>query len=314
MRLSHNHELIEPVAQFISCKILAPLDWQTFSDTFAAYLKRRRNTLSSSVDLFPTLACLAAGGESARAIPVTSAWMLFILAARLFDDLADGQQLAPEWSHFEPAVTSSMALFALGAANSALAHIGTGTVCKEITLAFNQALALATKSQHQEAEIRELSIEQYLGSIAAKTGFIFAVGAWAGGVVAAKEPCQLTVQSLHDYGLNIGIMDQIFDDCQDLAADLAQGVWTLPVFYALSQAANKERHDLRTALMAASGGDEVAVETTVSLINTYDAIPWSLMAAAAYQQRALAAIEALPEDNKRYLVTYAQRNNAQSVL
>ncbi|MCA9918706.1 MAG: polyprenyl synthetase family protein [Anaerolineales bacterium] len=251
---------------------------------------------------------------SGEAVPVTAAWTLFILAARLFDDLADGQQLAPEWSQFGPAATSSMALFALGAANSALAHVGTGTVCKEVTLAFNQALALATKSQYQETEIRELTIEQYLGTIAGKTGFIFAVGAWAGGMVAAEEPCQPTVQALHDYGLNIGIMDQIFDDCQDLAADLAQGVWTLPVFYALSQAADKERHDLRTTLIVARGGDEVAVETAVSLINAYDAIPWSLMAAAAYQKRALAAIEALPEDNKRYLVEYAQRNNAQSVL
>ncbi|MCA9941950.1 MAG: polyprenyl synthetase family protein [Ardenticatenaceae bacterium] len=314
MFLSNNYELLEPVAQFISCELLAPLDWQTFSGTFAAYLRRRRNTPSAYVDLFPTLACLAAGGESVRAISVTAAWTLFILAARLFDDLADGQQLALEWRHFKPTTTTSMALFALGAANSALAQADSRIVYEEVSLAFNQALALAAKSQQLETENLELSIEQYLGTIATKTGFIFAVGAWAGGMIATKEPCQTTVQGLHDYGLNVGIMDQIYDDCQDLAVDLAQGIWTLPVLYAMSQAKSNKRHELQVALTSASRGEAGAVETAVSLITTYDAIPWSLMAAAAYQQRALAAIEALSPENKSYLVEYAQRNNAQLVL
>ncbi|MFZ1397671.1 MAG: class 1 isoprenoid biosynthesis enzyme [Candidatus Promineifilaceae bacterium] len=314
MYFSQHQELLEPVAQFIGREILVPLEWPLFSDAFASYLKRRRETPSLYVDLFPTLACIAAGGASVTAVPTTAAWILFILAARLFDDLADGQQLAPEWSQFEPATSSAMGLFALGAANSALAHIGSEIAFKEISLAFNQALALASKSQQLETETLELSVERYLGTIAAKTGFIFAVGAWTGGMVAAEKPCQPTVQALYDYGLNIGIMDQIVDDCQDLAADLAQGIWTLPVFYALSQAADKGRHDLRTALTAARGGDEEAVETAVSLIDTYDAIHWSLIAATAYQQRALSAIQALPDDNKRYLVEYAQRNNIQSVL
>lgn len=253
MNFSQRQELIEPVAQFISREILPPLEWPLFSNAFSAYLKRRQETPSSYVDLFPTLTCIAAGGVPEEAIPVTAAWTLFVLAARLFDDLADGQQLAPEWSQFGPATNSSMALFALGAANSALALTNSGTTCKEVTLAFNQALALASKSQQLEMDTREFSIEQYLGTIASKTGFIFAVGAWAGGMVATEKPRPTTVKALHDYGLNIGIMDQIVDDCQDLAADLAQGIWTLPVFYALSQAADKERHDLRTALTAARG-------------------------------------------------------------
>lgn len=311
---SPKDDLILPVKNFINHTLLAPLAWLDFSDLFNQYLVRRQKSASSSIDLFPTLTCLAAGGRTENAIQVTAAWVLFVLSARLFDDLADEQNLACEWAHLDRGSLMSMALFAQGAANNALAMLPSGYAFKEISLAFNQALAMAAKAQQQETQNQDFSIDQYLGVIASKTGFIFAVGAWAGGMVAAESPCPTTVKALHTYGLNVGISDQLVDDCQDLAADLAQGIWTLPVFYAISQATKEESAYLRTILGAAKGGDADNVETAVTHISAYDAIPWCLMVAAAYQQRALEAIQTLSPQNKSYLMKYAKRNNVESII
>ena len=311
---SPKDDLILPVKNFINHTLLAPLAWSDFSELFNHYLVRRQKVASSSIDLFPTLTCLAAGGRSENAIQVTAAWLLFVLSARMFDDLADEQKLAREWAHLDRVSMMSMALFAQGAANIALAMLPSGYACKEISLAFNQALAMAAKAQQQETQNQEFSIEQDLGVIATKTGFIFAVGAWAGGIVAAESPCPTTVKALHTFGLNVGIMDQLVDDCQDLAADLAKGIWTLPVFYAISQATKEESTHLRKFLGAAKGGDEEAVETAVAQISAYDAIPWCLTVVAAYQQRALEAIQTLSSQNRSYLINYAKRNNIESII
>ncbi len=307
MLANSTSNLIQPVQHYLNQTILNPLGWEDFTLCLNAYLTRRRGQRVMYVDLFPTLACLAAGGAPEQAIPVTSGWLLFILAARIFDDLSDGQQLAQEWHNADSQTTLAMALFALGAANSAVTQIPSGEISKEVSRTFNQALALAAKMQHDPTNASCPSVEKYLASIAAKTGLIFAAGAWSGGVVASDTPCQKTLSALYNYGLNVGIMDQIVDDCQDLTSDLAQGVWTLPVIYALAKVSGREHRNLLSTLQQAKGGDAKAVETAVSHIASYDSIPWCLTAAAAHQQRALKSLETLPHKNTLHLVAYAQQ-------
>lgn len=314
MLIDATPDLFKPVYHHLNQTILTQLSWSDFTHRLDAYLARRQGTSMMSVDLFPTLACVAAGGSPERAIPVNAAWLLFILSARIFDDLADGQQMAEEWHDINSQTTLALALFSLGAANSAVAQIPSGTVSKEISCAFNQALALAAKAQQESSSANFPSVEQYLATIAAKTGFIFAVGAWSGAMTASDSPCQQTIKSLYEYGLNIGIMDQIIDDCQDLSADLAQGVWTLPVIYALSQSTEKDRHNLLALLSRAKGGEIDAVNTAVAHITTYGSLTWCLTAAFAYQQRAITALKNLPTEKTIYLVEYAHRNDPASVI
>lgn len=306
--------LLKPVFHHINQTILTQLGWSDFTHRLDAYLARRQGTPMMSVDLFPTLSCVAAGGSPEQALSVTAAWVLFILSARIFDDLADGQKMAEEWHSTNSQTTLALALFALGAANSVIAQIPSGTVSKEISYAFNQALALAAKAQQESSRANYPSLEQYLATIAAKTGFIFAVGAWSGAMMVSDPPCQQTIKSLYEYGLNIGIMDQIIDDCQDLAVDLAQGVWTLPVIYTVSQSAENDRHSLLALLGRAKGGEVDAVNTAVAHITTYGSLTWCLTAAFAYQQRAITALKNLPTEKTIYLVEYAHRNDPTSVI
>ena len=82
----------------------------------------------------------------------------------------------------------------------------------------------------------------YFGSIAGKTASLMATACRIGAIVAGLD--RPAVESLTDYGKHVGMIFQIVDDILDLTAtdeelgkpsglDLAEGIYTLPVIYAL---------------------------------------------------------------------------------
>jgi heptaprenyl diphosphate synthase len=82
----------------------------------------------------------------------------------------------------------------------------------------------------------------YFGSIAGKTASLMATACRIGAIVGGLE--RPAVESLTDYGRHVGMIFQIVDDVLDLTAtdeelgkpsglDLAEGIYTLPVIYAL---------------------------------------------------------------------------------
>ncbi|HEY3827823.1 MAG TPA: polyprenyl synthetase family protein [Solirubrobacteraceae bacterium] len=86
------------------------------------------------------------------------------------------------------------------------------------------------------------SVERYYLAIAGKTASLFEVAAWLGGWLAGAPTA--TVNSLARFGREFGMAFQIADDILDVLApisetgklqakDLLQGVYSLPVIYAL---------------------------------------------------------------------------------
>jgi heptaprenyl diphosphate synthase len=87
------------------------------------------------------------------------------------------------------------------------------------------------------------SVEDYESAIEGKTAALFATACRVGGMVTgADEP---TLDALTRYGHHVGMCFQVVDDCLDLTAtdealgksvgkDLAEGIYTLPVIYALA--------------------------------------------------------------------------------
>jgi heptaprenyl diphosphate synthase len=88
------------------------------------------------------------------------------------------------------------------------------------------------------------SEEDYESAIEGKTAALFATACRIGGMVTgADEP---TLDALTRYGHHLGMCFQVVDDCLDLTAtdealgkpagqDLAEGIYTLPVIYALAE-------------------------------------------------------------------------------
>jgi geranylgeranyl pyrophosphate synthase len=251
----------------------------------------------------PVIACTVAGGQAEQVLPVAASWVLFILAGRIFDDLADGEEDNREvFTGCNAPTVISACLFAVSTANAALVHLDDATAHSAIATAFSHALALAVKSENNQPPLSQLSVEAYFETIAAKTGLVFATGAWAGGRVATDDKSVL--DALHQYGLHLGMMTQILDDCADLKIDLANQVWTLPLIYALTQ----EDHPLYerlSKLFVQQHQTPLWEDEVTAVITEMDAVSWCLQIAEAHRQQAINIIETLPcrRDLLSYYVT-----------
>jgi heptaprenyl diphosphate synthase len=102
----------------------------------------------------------------------------------------------------------------------------------------------------------------YFGSIAGKTASLMATACRIGAIVGGLD--RPAVESLTDYGKHVGMIFQIVDDILDLTAtdeelgkpsglDLAEGIYTLPVIYAL-----RSSPDLKALLGRPLDADGVA--------------------------------------------------------
>lgn len=283
--------------RFIKDNILPPFNWPMFERVLEEHQSNRLVRRNADVDVFPIAACLAAGGTAVQAMPLASSWALYIFAGRLFDDLVDGEGNERNLFAASTAPTRlSTCFFAISAANAALAHLDDIEAYRDIATAFSQAVGLAVKSENNRQALDQLSLEMYFETIAAKTGAIFAVGAWAGGRIAAREYSEEVLTALHRYGLHVGMMTQILDDCLDLKTDLANQVWTLPVIYALSQEDHPLSSRLRSLLACQLQIESDWLEEAVEIMAQINAIPWSLQLAEIHRHQAWAAISDLLPD------------------
>ena len=295
-------QLFRNTYDFIQQIILPTFDWPEFDHLITNYRQKRINT-GVYIDIFPALVAVASGGDVQQAIPLAASWTLFMFAARMFDDLLDGEGHEHEWWQGETAV-STTGLFAIGAANYALSYLDDCARQREIAEAFNKLLAMAAKVEGKRPLSKHASIEDYFADIASKTGLVFATGAWSGGVIAGGA--ESTLNALYQFGLKLGMMEQIVDDCQDVLVDLEKGVWTLPIFYAISAEKKGENGRLQSLLSQPEATSQWG-EAVQTILGEYDAINWSLTVAEVYQCQAIAALGKLPDGCVTELEAYANR-------
>ena len=136
------------------------------------------------------------------------------------------------------------------------------------------------------------SEEDYSSTIEGKTAALFATACRIGGMVSKVD--DPTLDALTRFGHHLGMCFQIVDDCLDLTAtdevlgkpsgqDLAEGIYTLPVIYALSDS-DALREMLGTPLDAARVREARELATTNGTVSA---------ALAVAQDHATKANEAL---------------------
>ncbi|MBI4582291.1 MAG: polyprenyl synthetase family protein [Planctomycetes bacterium] len=119
----------------------------------------------------------------------------------------------------------------------------TTVVCQRVSEATNTVCSGEILQTQKRFDLN-LNLDQYLGLIKMKTGALFAVSCELGGGLNAAAPGE--VKSLAEYGENLGVAYQIFDDCVDilgqerkagksLGTDVKQGKLTLPYLLLLHQ-------------------------------------------------------------------------------
>lgn len=158
-------------------------------------------------------------------------------------------------------------------------------------------------------------IEHYLDVIREKTGVLIASAGYLGALHAGAD--MKTVESLHKYGELVGLVFQIVDDIIDISSnseqsgktpgtDLREGVFTLPVLYAL-----REQSDAGARLREILVGpvtDDALVDEALELLAQTSGSAQALDVVRDLVQQAEAAIADLPEipakDALRMLASY----------
>ena len=200
----------------------------------------------------PTLTLGAAyastgGDASASAAAVTGAVAVELvhLGSLYHDDVIDEAEtrrnvpsVNARWSNIVAILAGD---FLLARASSLAASLGAPVA----------ALLAATIGELCRGQVLELqhlfdvgrSEEDYATAIEGKTAALFATACRIGGMVSDDD--EPTLDALTRFGTHLGLCYQIVDDCLDLTAtdaalgkpvgqDLVEGIYTLPVIYALA--------------------------------------------------------------------------------
>jgi octaprenyl-diphosphate synthase len=142
----------------------------------------------------------------------------------------------------------------------------------------------------------------YLTIITSKTAALMSAACAGGGIVAGAE--QVDIQSLKDFGLNMGIAFQIIDDVFDYTAnvettgkptgsDLREGKITLPLIYALTYLPQQERERLED-LFKGGGALEQDYREVTELVRGNGAIARCRYDAQEYVDRAARCLGPFP--------------------
>ena len=162
----------------------------------------------------------------------------------------------------------------------------------------------------------DITEEQYVQVIQYKTAKLFEAAAQVGAILAGADPVQ--EQALKNYGMYVGTAFQIIDDVLDYSGeteeigknvgdDLAEGKPTLPLIYLMHNGSEQAAKDIRHALKNADRSDFEKIHDYV--LNS-DALPYSINEARKAVEKAVACLNALPDNE----ITLAMRQLAEESL
>ena len=148
----------------------------------------------------------------------------------------------------------------------------------------------------------ELSEDGYLRVIRSKTAKLFEASARLAALLAQSPPA--VEQSCAGYGQALGTAFQVIDDVLDydgdvsemgknLGDDLREGKTTLPLIIAMQRGTEAERTTIRRAIET-GGTDQMA--QIIGIVQQTGALQATRDAAAVEAQRALDALQALPQN------------------
>ena len=171
------------------------------------------------------------------------------------------------------------------------------------------AAGLAEGEIRQKRHIGNVSIsrEEYFDIITRKTAMPIGTGARVGALIGDARVEQ--IEAAGAYGLNLGMAFQIVDDILDVVGDgvilgkrpgmdIKEGNVTILSIHALEDGSVSDRSELIRILRKRSK-DWGEVQTARRLIQESGAVPKARSEARAYGERAVAALDGLPDVDAR---------------
>ena len=246
----------------------------------------------------PSLCCEAVGGRPRRAIPVMAAWYALMLAARILDDLEDGESDGLLWQKLGTPRTINVATGLILAAPLALLQLRDQGIEDDLVLELiqeTQRAALRIGAGQQEDLVQVEDVDRNWKMVEAKAGEPFALACRAGAMAGGGTPAQ--VARLGEFGQCLGVLMQIADDVSGFwqapdRSDLTAGRKTLPVAYALALTPPAQREGLRGVFRQAQHDAVVAAQAPHELADL-GVLHILVIEAELWRQRAITSVEGL---------------------
>ncbi len=208
---------------------------------YARIIKSTLITIASKqndVIVIPVLACQAAGGNVDHAIPVAAAWFSFQIAARLLDDVEDGDINQKKYGNCTTPCIVNLSTGFMGIGNLILASLSDKLSAKQHSaLVQNFYRTMLDMSGAQHLDIIHASIpdsDTYWRHIQGKSGAFFGVGVQSGAICATMNTS--TLERYYKFGYHLGIALQLVNDYHGFFSDgphsdLAAGKRTAPIYF-----------------------------------------------------------------------------------
>lgn len=281
-------------------EIIAPLNWQELNQNLLVEQKRLRHP----ADTMPILACMTLGGDGEIAIPSAAAWILYTVTGRIFDDVQSQDLNSSSWLKGGVTRAMNMGLSLLSLAHASLLHIKTEPASiQKIAEQCSYTFAAAAWAQNQRKHITGIiSEETYFDITFKRTANFMATAMWSGAYLSKPNQSPAYLDAIYRYGLFLGVMSQIEDDCRDLEQDIRQGVFTLPVLYAMSKTDHPQYSVLASWLESGLFQD---AETIAHVVTQMGGVREAIKLAQLYQKQALESLSLIPDNPaKEHLSVY----------
>jgi hypothetical protein len=174
-----------------------------------------REEVSELIGFLPGLVAVRCGAHDDQAVHASAAWRMLRLAAKLLDDVQDGDvgAEAPQILGYSVAlIILSRALIAdLEQAGVPPSRVGLAAHMWE------RACLSALAGQHEDLGEAEIDADAWLRIAEGKSGALLGWAAWLGGMVAGLDEARC--EALQAYGAALGLALQISDDYRDIWSD-----------------------------------------------------------------------------------------------
>jgi geranylgeranyl pyrophosphate synthase len=247
------------------------------------------------LSLLPLLSCQAAGGEPRFALPAAAAWRALHLAAKLLDDVEDGDAPAIPDAPSGAANSINRATGYFSAAGLALLELDPDV---QITVlpSFYRTILSMSSGQHIDLTQGPRTFDDYATLISAKSGRFFALATSSGARCATSNGHKISL--LDNFGFNVGIFIQLIDDYLDWqnsdTSNLSAGRDTLPICLIRSVGTEQQRSRLEQLLAHARSSDSDWVRSELhDLASVAGAEAFMLAEMVRHKVRALADLDEL---------------------
>ena len=243
-----------------------------------------------------------------KLVPGAAAIELIHMASLVHDDILDGASTrrgAPtvnsKWGTTTAVATGDF-LFA-----SAFALLARSD-CPEANKVVSEAaltLSLGELRQLETSGVCGQDIDEYFDKIYKKTASLFSVSCRIGSLLSGGMPKE--TELLSEYGKNLGMAFQIYDDVLDLegseetlgkpiGTDLLDGTVTLPILYALEETSQDSRI---CAVLEADGPVQKEIDLAIDVILNTTAIEKTKKKAREFAEKAIEAARHLDKSETR---------------